>query len=74
MLICAVQYTKGEIERALAALQMAEHVHLLYVDTVEAAVARLYDLSADLGIKPYKFVFPRCYMKGNNNNHDLQTH
>ncbi|KAJ7133305.1 hypothetical protein C8R44DRAFT_772155 [Mycena epipterygia] len=51
-----IRYTKGEIERALAALQMAEHVHLLYVDTVEAAVARLYDLSADLGIKPYKLV------------------
>ncbi|KAJ7133311.1 hypothetical protein C8R44DRAFT_730487 [Mycena epipterygia] len=50
------QYTKGEIERALAALQMAEHAHLLYVDTVEAAVAQLYDLSADLGIKPYKLI------------------
>lgn len=54
--IFALQYTKGEIERALAALQMAEHTHLLYVDSVADAVARLYDLSADLGIKPYKSV------------------
>jgi hypothetical protein len=51
-----VQYTKIEIQRALAALQIAENTHILYVDTVEDAVARLYDLSADLGIKPYKSV------------------
>ncbi|KAJ6592431.1 hypothetical protein B0H19DRAFT_1087822 [Mycena capillaripes] len=51
-----IRYTKGEIERALAALQMAEHTHLLYVDKVEDTVARLYDLSADLGIKPHKHI------------------
>ncbi|KAJ6626631.1 hypothetical protein B0H10DRAFT_1997937 [Mycena sp. CBHHK59/15] len=51
-----IRYTKGEIERAMAALQMAEHAHLLYVDKVEEAVDRLYDLSADLGIKPYKLI------------------
>ncbi|KAJ7193517.1 hypothetical protein GGX14DRAFT_701109 [Mycena pura] len=51
-----IQYTKDDIERALAALQMAEGIHLLYVETVPDAVERLYDLSADLGIKPYKLV------------------
>ncbi|KAJ7151212.1 hypothetical protein C8R46DRAFT_1358103 [Mycena filopes] len=51
-----IRYTKPEIERSLAALQMAEHVHLLYIDKVEDAVERLYDLSADLGIKPYKLI------------------
>ncbi|KAJ7677690.1 hypothetical protein DFH06DRAFT_1033270 [Mycena polygramma] len=51
-----IRYTKDEIERALAALQMAEHAHLLYVDNVADAVTRLYDLSADLGIKPYKLI------------------
>ncbi|KAJ7027973.1 hypothetical protein C8F04DRAFT_1007823 [Mycena alexandri] len=51
-----IRYTKPEIERALAALQMAEHVHLLYIDKVDDAVVRLYDLSADLGIKPYKLI------------------
>lgn len=35
---------------------MAEHTHLLYADTVDDAVERLYDLSADLGIKPHKLV------------------
>ncbi|KAJ6529559.1 hypothetical protein DFH09DRAFT_1093973 [Mycena vulgaris] len=49
-------YTKGEIERALTGLQMAERVHLLYADTVADAVVRLYDLSADLGIKPHKLI------------------
>ncbi|CAK5271153.1 unnamed protein product [Mycena citricolor] len=51
-----IRMTKPEIERSLAALQMAENVHLLYVDTVSEAVERLYDLSADLGIKPYKLI------------------
>ncbi|KAJ7153878.1 hypothetical protein C8R43DRAFT_1001425 [Mycena crocata] len=51
-----VRYTKDQIERTLAALQMAEHTHLLYVDNVPDAVERLYDLSADLGIKPYKLI------------------
>ncbi|KAJ7199383.1 hypothetical protein GGX14DRAFT_467908, partial [Mycena pura] len=51
-----MQYTKDDIERALAALQMAEGTHLLCVETVPDAVERLYDLSADLGIKPYKLV------------------
>ncbi|KAJ7785494.1 hypothetical protein B0H14DRAFT_3893716 [Mycena olivaceomarginata] len=51
-----IRYTKSEIQRALAALQIAENTHILYVDTVEDAVARLYDLSADLGIKPYKLI------------------
>ncbi|KAF8215049.1 hypothetical protein K438DRAFT_2008531 [Mycena galopus ATCC 62051] len=50
------QYTKPQIEEALAALQLAENVHLLCVDTVADAVVRLYDLSADLGIKPYKLI------------------
>ena len=35
---------------------MAEGIHLLYVETIPDAVERLYDLSADLGIKPYKCV------------------
>ncbi|KAJ7084580.1 hypothetical protein B0H15DRAFT_910856 [Mycena belliarum] len=49
-------YTMAQIERAVAALQMAERTHLLYVDTVDDAVERLYNLSADLGIKPYKLI------------------
>ncbi|KAK7039682.1 ERCC4 domain-containing protein [Favolaschia claudopus] len=48
-----IRYTKTQIELALAGLQLAENTHLLYVDTVNDAVERLYDLSADLGIKPY---------------------
>ncbi|KAJ7723845.1 hypothetical protein DFH07DRAFT_946470 [Mycena maculata] len=51
-----IRYTKEQIERKLSALQMAEHTHLLYVDKIEDAVARLYDLSADLGIKPHKLI------------------
>ncbi|KAJ7481030.1 hypothetical protein B0H11DRAFT_2232951 [Mycena galericulata] len=51
-----IRYTKAQIEGTLAALQMAEHTHLLYVDKPEDAAARLYDLSADLGIKPYKLI------------------
>ncbi|KAJ7435256.1 hypothetical protein FB451DRAFT_1418284 [Mycena latifolia] len=50
------RYTMAQIECAVAVLQMVEHTHLMYVDTVEDAVARLYDLSADLGIKPYKLI------------------
>ncbi|KAK7044423.1 ERCC4 domain-containing protein [Favolaschia claudopus] len=49
-----IRYTKTQLELALAGLQLAENTHLLYVDTVNEAVERLYDLSADLGIKPYK--------------------
>ncbi|KAJ6582721.1 hypothetical protein DFH09DRAFT_1309656 [Mycena vulgaris] len=51
-----IRYTMPEIERAVAALQMTEHTHLLYVDSVADTVTRLYDLSADLGIKPYKLI------------------
>ncbi|KAJ7689625.1 hypothetical protein B0H17DRAFT_1066351 [Mycena rosella] len=51
-----IRYSMAEIERAVAALQMAEHTHLLYVNSVADAVTRLYDLSADLGIKPYKLI------------------
>ncbi|KAJ7445251.1 hypothetical protein FB451DRAFT_1568126 [Mycena latifolia] len=50
------RYTMAQIERAVAVLQMVEHTHLLYVDTIEDVVTRLYDLSADLGIKPYKLI------------------
>ncbi|KAJ7271241.1 hypothetical protein C8J57DRAFT_1468351 [Mycena rebaudengoi] len=50
------RYTKADIERKLAALQMAEHTHHLCVESVADATERLYDLSADLGIKPYKCV------------------
>ncbi|KAJ7633089.1 hypothetical protein FB45DRAFT_914347 [Roridomyces roridus] len=48
--------TKSQIEGHLAALQMAEHVHLLHIDKPEDAAARLYDLSADLGIKQHKLI------------------
>jgi hypothetical protein len=35
---------------------MAEHTHHLCVESVADATERLYNLSADLGIKPYKCV------------------
>jgi hypothetical protein len=38
------------------ALEMAEHTHHLCVESVADATERLYNLSADLGIKPYKCV------------------
>ncbi|KAF7312011.1 ERCC4 domain-containing protein [Mycena indigotica] len=47
---------KDEVECAVASFQMAEGVHFVYVETVAEAVERLYDLSADLGIKPHKLI------------------
>ncbi|KAJ7056745.1 hypothetical protein C8F01DRAFT_359795 [Mycena amicta] len=47
---------KDTVERAVASLQMAEGVHFLYTDSISDAVERLYDLSADLGIKPHKLI------------------
>ncbi|KAJ7639507.1 hypothetical protein FB45DRAFT_1024232 [Roridomyces roridus] len=48
--------SKSRIEGALAALQMAENVHLLHIDDAEDGATRLYDLSGDLGIKQYKLI------------------
>ncbi|KAJ6493441.1 hypothetical protein C8R45DRAFT_1212775 [Mycena sanguinolenta] len=47
---------KPAIERALAALQLAEHIHVLLVEGVPDAVERLYDLCADLGVRAYKLI------------------
>ncbi|KAF7317183.1 ERCC4 domain-containing protein [Mycena chlorophos] len=47
---------KDQVERAVASLQMAEGIHFLYTESIPDAVERLYDLSADLGIKPYKII------------------
>ncbi|KAJ7639488.1 hypothetical protein FB45DRAFT_1055588 [Roridomyces roridus] len=48
--------SKSRIEGALAALQMAENVHLLHIDDAEDGATRLYDLSGDLGIKQHKLI------------------
>ncbi|KAJ7255944.1 hypothetical protein C8J57DRAFT_1235859 [Mycena rebaudengoi] len=54
----------GEDGARDVALEMAEHTHHLCVESVADATERLYDLSADLGIKPYKLIersyFPFC--------------
>nr|GAT52522.1 predicted protein [Mycena chlorophos] len=47
---------RDQVERAVASLQMAEGIHFLYTESIPDAVERLYDLSADLGIKPYKII------------------
>ncbi|KAJ7263647.1 hypothetical protein B0H12DRAFT_1103274 [Mycena haematopus] len=48
--------SKERIDRALATLQLAEHAHVLCVEGVQDAVERLYDLTADLGVRRYKLI------------------
>ncbi|KAF7327374.1 ERCC4 domain-containing protein [Mycena kentingensis (nom. inval.)] len=54
--VSQAKQVKEEMERGVASIQMAHGIHFLYVDSQQDAVERLYDLSADLGIKPYKHI------------------
>ncbi|KAJ7578987.1 hypothetical protein C8J56DRAFT_964512 [Mycena floridula] len=47
---------RTRIHKALNKLQFFHHTHHLFSETLDDAVTRLYNISADLGIKPYKLI------------------
>ncbi|KAK0483387.1 hypothetical protein IW261DRAFT_1561216 [Armillaria novae-zelandiae] len=47
---------RNDVHRALASLNITCHTHHVFVESVEEAVERLYNITADIGIKPYKLI------------------
>ncbi|KAK0459486.1 uncharacterized protein EV420DRAFT_1763201 [Desarmillaria tabescens] len=47
---------RNDVHEALASLNITCHTHHVFVESVEEAVERLYNITADIGIKPYKLI------------------
>ncbi|KIY66017.1 hypothetical protein CYLTODRAFT_491808 [Cylindrobasidium torrendii FP15055 ss-10] len=47
---------RAKVEASLARLQIRRHTHHIHVKTIQEAADRLYNLTADFGIKPYKLI------------------
>ncbi|SJL00152.1 uncharacterized protein ARMOST_03464 [Armillaria ostoyae] len=47
---------RNDVHQALASLNITCHTHHVFVESVEEAVERLYNITADIGIKPYKLI------------------
>ncbi|KAK0228308.1 hypothetical protein IW262DRAFT_1479277 [Armillaria fumosa] len=47
---------RNDVHQALASLNITCHTHHVFVESVEETVERLYNITADIGIKPYKLI------------------
>ncbi|KAK0210515.1 hypothetical protein DFS33DRAFT_1378508 [Desarmillaria ectypa] len=47
---------RNNVYEAVASSNITCHTHHIFVESVEEAVERLYNITADIGIKPYKLI------------------
>lgn len=51
---------RNSVHQALASLNITCHTHHIFVESIEEAVERLYNITVTVGIKPYKYVLSVC--------------